>query len=218
MFGFSHFFGDIVDLIEDRHDCLSMVVVNVPEKMVPGRPTLAERISRLPYDVEIVKLDEFKPSEPQYYVMGFPGKKMVPLLSEIRKRIGIERKLEALIHSKSMQQAGSKVGEGSMVNAGAILGPWSEIGKHAIVNRGANIGHDVKVGGFSFVSPGAVLCGHVVLGENVFVGANATILPDVRIGENAIVAAGAVVTGDIPPNVMVAGVPAAVKKTVGDAP
>lgn len=38
------------------------------------------------------------------------------------------------------------------------------------------------------------------------------ILPGVKIGNNVVVAAGAVVTQDIPDNVLVAGVPAKIKK------
>lgn len=44
--------------------------------------------------------------------------------------------------------------------------------------------------------------------DNVFIGANVTILNDVRIGSDSIVAAGTVVTKDVPPNSVVAGVPA----------
>ena len=46
------------------------------------------------------------------------------------------------------------------------------------------------------------------IADNVWIGANCTILPGVRIGENAVIAAGAVVTKDVPPNAIVAGVPA----------
>lgn len=46
--------------------------------------------------------------------------------------------------------------------------------------------------------------------DNVFIGSNTSILSNVRIGPNAIVAAGSVVTKDVPPNSVVAGVPAKV--------
>jgi acetyltransferase-like isoleucine patch superfamily enzyme len=51
--------------------------------------------------------------------------------------------------------------------------------------------------------------------RNVWIGANATILPGLTIGENSVVAAGAVVTKDVPPNTVVAGVPAKVIKKIG---
>ncbi len=53
----------------------------------------------------------------------------------------------------------------------------------------------------------------VVIKKNAWIGAGATILPGVTVGENAIVAAGSVVAKDVPPDTIVAGVPAkAVRK------
>lgn len=54
----------------------------------------------------------------------------------------------------------------------------------------------------------------IVIKRNAWIGAAATILPGVTVGENAIVAAGAVVSRDVPPNTVVAGVPAKVVKTL----
>ncbi|MFC3120131.1 sugar O-acetyltransferase [Agaribacter flavus] len=51
------------------------------------------------------------------------------------------------------------------------------------------------------------------IGNNVWIGMGAKILDGVNIGDNAVVAAGAVVTKDVPPNTLVAGIPAEIKKT-----
>lgn len=56
--------------------------------------------------------------------------------------------------------------------------------------------------------------GPIVIKRNAWIGAGATILPGVTIGENSIVAAGAVVSRDVPPNTVVAGVPAKVVKSL----
>ena len=56
----------------------------------------------------------------------------------------------------------------------------------------------------------------VKIGNDVWIGANVTILPGVVIGDFSVVAAGAVVTRDVPPNTMVAGVPAKVIKKIRD--
>lgn len=48
--------------------------------------------------------------------------------------------------------------------------------------------------------------------DNVWIGMGAVILKGVEIGENSVVAAGAIVTKSVPPNVVVAGNPAAVVK------
>lgn len=54
--------------------------------------------------------------------------------------------------------------------------------------------------------------GAICIKRNAWLGAACTILPGVTIGENSVVAAGAVVTRDVPPNVVVAGIPAKVVK------
>ncbi len=54
----------------------------------------------------------------------------------------------------------------------------------------------------------------IVIKRNAWIGAGATILPGVTIGENSVVAAGAVVSRDVPPNTVVAGVPAKVVKSL----
>lgn len=56
--------------------------------------------------------------------------------------------------------------------------------------------------------------GRVVIGENAFVGANCIILPGVTIGKNAIVGAGSVVTKDVPDNLVAAGNPARIIKSI----
>ncbi len=59
-----------------------------------------------------------------------------------------------------------------------------------------------------------VLLKPITVKRNAWIGAGATILPGVTIGENAVVAAGAVVSRDVPPNSIVAGIPAKVVKMV----
>lgn len=54
----------------------------------------------------------------------------------------------------------------------------------------------------------------VKIGNNVWIGMNAIILKGVTIGNNSIIGAGAVVVSDIPGNVMVAGNPARIIKTL----
>lgn len=58
--------------------------------------------------------------------------------------------------------------------------------------------------------PDLQIFGKIEIKDNCNIGVNAMILPDVTIGENSIIAAGAIVTKDVPPNSIVAGVPAKV--------
>ncbi len=52
--------------------------------------------------------------------------------------------------------------------------------------------------------------GQVVIQRGAYIGAGSIILPGVTIHQNAVVAAGAVVIDDVPPSVIVGGVPARV--------
>lgn len=54
----------------------------------------------------------------------------------------------------------------------------------------------------------------VIIEDNVWLATRSTILKGVRIGKGSVVAAGAVVTKDVPPNCVVAGVPARVIKQI----
>lgn len=57
-----------------------------------------------------------------------------------------------------------------------------------------------------------VVSAPITIGENVWLGAGVVVLPGVSIGDNSVVAANSVVRSDVPPNVLIAGVPAVVKR------
>ncbi|XP_031624755.1 uncharacterized protein LOC116341680 [Contarinia nasturtii] len=54
----------------------------------------------------------------------------------------------------------------------------------------------------------------VKIGDNVWIGGKAIICPGVTIGDNSIIGAGAVVVKDVPSNVVVAGNPAKIIRTI----
>lgn len=54
----------------------------------------------------------------------------------------------------------------------------------------------------------------VTIGDNVWIGGDVTIVPGVTIGNNVTIGAGSVVTKDVPDNVLVAGIPARIIKTI----
>ena len=58
----------------------------------------------------------------------------------------------------------------------------------------------------------------VTIGKGVYLGANVTVLPGSQVGDGSLVAAGAVVTRDVPPRMVVAGVPARIVKNILPAP
>lgn len=59
-----------------------------------------------------------------------------------------------------------------------------------------------------------ILKGDINIEDNVFVGNNVTILKGVAIGENSVIANGSIVSSSIPANVIAAGVPAKVIRSL----
>lgn len=54
----------------------------------------------------------------------------------------------------------------------------------------------------------------ITIGNNVWIGGNVVILPGVTIGDNAVIGAGSVITKNIPANVVAAGNPCRILRTI----
>lgn len=118
------------------------------------------------------------------------------------------------------------------------IGDNCMIGNFVEIQKGAKIGNDCRIQSHSFICDLVTIEDNVFIGhgvmfindkyppsgdsekwestlikKNVSIGSNATILP-VTIGENSVIGAGAVVTRDVPSNVVVAGNPARIIKTL----
>jgi len=124
----------------------------------------------------------------------------------------------------------SKVGTFVEIQKNASIGKDCKISSHTFICEGVHIGDGVFIGhNVTFINdkhPRSVnpdgsmqteedwKVVETFVGNRASVGSSATILCGVTIGEGAIVGAGAVVTKDVPPNSVVAGVPAKVIKRI----
>jgi acetyltransferase-like isoleucine patch superfamily enzyme len=145
---------------------------------------------------------------------------------------------DAAIGSCAVLSAGSVLEDGVLVGDLASVREGVFVGADSVIGRCATVELNTRIGKRVVIQTGAYITGDSVLEDDVFVGPevstsndkfmglvpypyrgpcietgarignNATLLPGVRVGAGAIVGAGAVVTRDVPPHVVVVGVPA----------
>lgn len=116
--------------------------------------------------------------------------------------------LATVQHPSSIVATNTRIGDGCMILAGAVINPGATIGTSTIINTRSVIEHDCHVGNFSHIAPNATLGGGVYVGDLAMVGLGATVLPGITIGNHSIVGAGALVSRDVPEGVTVVGNPA----------
>ena len=114
---------------------------------------------------------------------------------------------------------------------------WNvKLGKNIFVNSNCYFmdGGGITIGNNVFIGPscgfytahhslthqerniGLELALPITIGNNIWIGGNVVVTPGVTIGDGSVIAAGAVVTKDVPPNSLVAGIPAKVVRVIDD--
>ena len=111
----------------------------------------------------------------------------------------------------------------SKMEEGAVVGNFVEV-KKTRIGRGTKSMHltylgDATIGEKTNIGAGTVTCNYdgkdkhqTIIEDNVRIGSDTMLVAPVRVGSGSVTAAGSVVTEDVPPNTLVAGVPAVVKK------
>jgi len=126
----------------------------------------------------------------------------------------------------------TKIGTFIEIQKGARIGKNCKISSHTFICEGVTIEDNVFIGhNVTFINdlyPRATnttgqlqneedwVCVPTLVKKGASIGSSATILAGVTIGENAIIGAGSVVTGDVPPNMIVAGNPAKVLRKINE--
>ncbi len=118
----------------------------------------------------------------------------------------------------------SKIGAFVEIQKGVLIGKRVKVSSHTFICEGVTIEDEVFIGhGVMFTNDKYPRAANVdgtlqteadwavtptLIKRGASIGSNATIICGVTIGECAIVGAGSVVTHDVPPDAIVAGVPA----------
>ena len=146
-------------------------------------------------------------------------------------KLGADVKLSKFINLYGCEVGDrTKIGAFVEIQKNAKVGNNCKISSHTFICEGVTIEDDVFIGhGVTFINdsyPRATTADGQLQTEadwkveqtrvkrGASIGSGATILSKVTIGANAIVGAGSVVTRDVPANVIVAGNPAKVLRTI----
>lgn len=129
----------------------------------------------------------------------------------------------------------------SEISDGCTIGPSAHLRMNAKLEEGAAVGNfvemkksrlgrkskamhltylgDATIGEKTNIGAGTITCNYdgknkheTVIEDEVKIGSDTMLVAPVRVGRNSVTGAGSVVTKDVPPDTLVAGVPAVVKK------
>lgn len=128
------------------------------------------------------------------------------------------------------------IGPYAHLRPGAVIGMQVHIGNYAEI-KGSTLGArtkmhhmsyvgDARIGSDVNIGAGTITCnfdgvskGRTVVEDGAFIGSDTMLLAPVTVGHGAFTGAGSVVTRDVPPNTLVAGVPArAIREVDGPEP
>jgi bifunctional UDP-N-acetylglucosamine pyrophosphorylase/glucosamine-1-phosphate N-acetyltransferase len=133
----------------------------------------------------------------------------------------------------------------SEVSDGCTIGPSAHLRMNARLEEGAAVGNfvemkksrlgrkskamhltylgDATIGEKTNIGAGTITCNYdgknkheTVIEDEVKIGSDTMLVAPVRVGRNSVTGAGSVVTKDVPPDTLVAGVPAVVKKRLSE--
>lgn len=101
-----------------------------------------------------------------------------------------------------------KIGDNCVINSKTLL---DGRGGRLIIGNNVDIAQEVNIWTLEHDPHDdfhKAIGGDVIIEDYVWIASRVTILPNVKIGKGAVVASGAVVTKDVPPMVIVGGIPA----------
>lgn len=117
-------------------------------------------------------------------------------------------KSAVLVHPSATVGADVRLGEGTVICAGARLTTNITLGRHVHVNLNSTVGHDSVLHDYVTVNPLVAVSGGVEVGPRTMLGTHSAVLQNLSIGADSIVGAGSCVVKPVGNQTTVKGVPA----------
>jgi maltose O-acetyltransferase len=121
-------------------------------------------------------------------------------------------------HSWIYGRGNLSIGDDTWISPGALIYTNTEvdikIGKCCDIGPGVKFVTGSHNLGFTSRRAGNGFANAITVEDGVWIGASCLILGGVNIGKGSVIAAGALVKSDVPPNTLVAGVPAVIKRSL----
>lgn len=143
-------------------------------------------------------------------------------INDLGQRMAMAQRVQAMapglvfasaVDPAALVSRGIAIGAGSVVLAGARIGPDVTIGEHVFIGSGATIGADAVLGSFTSVNAGAAVGEGCHVGSGSAIGMNAALMERVIVGTHCVVAPGAMVLASVPDLHVAEGSPARCTRT-----
>lgn len=151
-------------------------------------------------------VDGDRADRPTHYVVGIGNPTVRRAIVERLDAAGLSP--AALVHPSVTHGFDVELGPGSILCAGVRLTTHIRIGRHVHLNLNATVGHDTTIGDYVSVNPLSSISGDCVIEDEVLIGVAGVVLNGLRVGRSSVVGGSACVVKDVPPGVVVKGIPA----------
>lgn len=117
-----------------------------------------------------------------------------------RQRLGVELKrlafsLPVVISSRAHVSGHAQLGAGTSVGHGVIVNAGACVGDHCILNSNALIEHDAVIGDYCHISTGALVNGGAKIGTGSFIGSGAVLREGLNLPPQTVISSGKRVMG-----------------------